>query len=202
MRCLPYGPSAVLIEDLPVAPAALAKAVREHASECVIDVVPAARTVLITCADPTLLAATTARLDTLVRAAITDVQQPGRLIEIPVHYDGIDLDQVAEQAGLAVDDVIALHAGSVYQVAFCGFAPGFAYLQGLDRRLWSARRPTSRTRVPAGSVAIAAEYTAVYPTASPGGWHLLGTTDAVLFDPIRTPPALLEPGDHVRFLIR
>lgn len=202
MRCLPYGPSAVLIEQLPVAPAALAKAIRERAPDGVIDVVPAARTVLVTCTDRTQLAATTARLDALVRAAVADVRQPGRLIEIPVHYDGVDLDQVAKHAGLAVGDVIALHAANVYQVAFCGFAPGFAYLQGLDQRLWSARRPTPRTRVPAGSVAIAAEYTAVYPTASPGGWHLLGTTDACLFDPMRTPPALLEPGDRVRFVIR
>jgi KipI family sensor histidine kinase inhibitor len=90
--------------------------------------------------------------------------------------------------------------GSSFRVDFCGFAPGFAYLTGLDEALWLPRRSTPRTRVPAGSVAIASEYSAVYPGASPGGWHLLGTTSAQVWDPDRVRPALLEPGTKVRFV--
>lgn len=201
MRCLPYGPTAILVDDLDVAPARLAQAVRERLSGDVIDVVPAARTVLITVSERSALARI---VDTVVELAVSAERgvRSGRSIEIPVTYDGPDLDAVASQAGLSVDAVIELHAATTYEVAFCGFAPGFAYLTGLDRRLWLPRRVTPRTRVPAGSVAIAAEYAAVYPTASPGGWHLLGTTDVTLFDPMRQRPALLAPGDQVRFLVR
>lgn len=92
------------------------------------------------------------------------------------------------------------HAAGTYRAAFCGFAPGFAYLTGLDPSLHLPRRDTPRTRVPAGSIAIAAEYTAVYPSASPGGWHLIGRTDATLFDPQRQPPALIVPGTAVHFV--
>jgi len=122
------------------------------------------------------------------------------VVEIPVVYDGDDLDDVARATGLEPSDVIARHSGSSFRVDFCGFAPGFGYLRGLDPRLHLPRRATPRTRVPAGSVAIAAEFTAVYPRPSPGGWHLLGSTDRVMFDPDRSPPALFEPGVHVRFV--
>ena len=114
-------------------------------------------------------------------------------------YDGDDLDAVAAELGLAVDDVIARHVAGTYVADFCGFAPGFAYLSGLDPTLRLPRRATPRTSVPAGSVAIAGPYTAVYPTASPGGWHLLGHTDIELFDPSVDPPALLAPGTRVTF---
>jgi KipI family sensor histidine kinase inhibitor len=99
-----------------------------------------------------------------------------------------------------VDDVIALHSSATYVAAFCGFAPGFTYLTGLDPRLQLPRRPTPRTRVPAGSVAMATRFTAVYPAASPGGWNLLGHTDAVPWDVEREKPALIEPGDRVQFV--
>ena len=92
------------------------------------------------------------------------------------------------------------HSDATYRAAFCGFAPGFAYLTGLDPALQLPRRATPRTRVPAGSVAIAAGYSAVYPTTSPGGWHLVGHTDAVLFDADRDPPALIAPGTTVHFV--
>jgi len=121
-------------------------------------------------------------------------------IEVQVRYDGEDLESVATAVGLDVDEVVSLHSAAEYVVAFCGFAPGFGYLRGLDPRLQLPRRATPRTRVPAGSVAIAAEFTAVYPRPSPGGWHLLGSTDRVMFDPDRSPPALFEPGVHVRFV--
>ncbi len=118
---------------------------------------------------------------------------------IPVEYAGDDLAEVAERGALTVDEVIDAHSGATYTVAFCGFAPGFAYLTGLPAALHLPRRATPRPRVPAGSVAIAGDLAAVYPTASPGGWHLLGRTTVGLFDPAGRPPALLTPGTKVRF---
>ena len=120
------------------------------------------------------------------------------VIEIPVRYDGEDLDEVARAAGLAPEEAIALHAGADYTVAAIGFLPGFAYLRGLDPRLSVPRRSTPRARVPALSVAIAGPYSGVYPFASPGGWHLLGT--AVAFTPFdASAGARLALGDRVRF---
>jgi biotin-dependent carboxylase-like uncharacterized protein len=121
------------------------------------------------------------------------------VVVIDVVYDGPDLDEVAAVTGLTVDDVIARHAAATYRCDFCGFAPGFAYLGGLDPVLHLRRRATPRTRVAAGSVAIADRYSAAYPTESPGGWHVLGRTASALWDPRRTPPALVPPGTTVRF---
>src|SRR5690606_13055047 len=118
----------------------------------------------------------------------------GRLHEIAVRYDGPDLADVAERTGCSIADVIALHSAREYAVLAIGFAPGFAYLGELDPALVLPRRDTPRTRVPAGSVAIAGAQTGIYPRVSPGGWHLLGTTDAVLFDPTRESPALFRAG--------
>jgi 5-oxoprolinase (ATP-hydrolysing) subunit B len=193
-RLVRYGPAALLAEydslDEVIAAAASARQVTG-----VEDVVPAARTVLARFAGPEPPG---------LRAALTDPAPPPvgadrGVVHVPVIYDGADLDAVASATGLGVDDVIALHSGPGYRAAFCGFAPGFAYLAGLDRRLWLARRPTPRTRVPAGAVAIAAEFSAVYPTASPGGWHLLGHTPMRVFDIERRHPAAIEPGTAVRF---
>ncbi len=128
-----------------------------------------------------------------------------RTIEFPVRYggpDGPDLQAVAERCGLREEDAIAAHAGAEYVVGFLGFLPGFAYLEGLDRRLHLPRREQPRTRVPAGSVAIAGTQSAVYPFDSPGGWHLIGRTDCTMFDPSRSPPALLSAGDRVRFVVQ
>ena len=113
--------------------------------------------------------------------------------------NGPDLDAVAAETGLTPGDVIALHAGRPYEALFIGFAPGFAYLGGVPERLAVPRLSTPRVRVPAGSVAIAGAMTAVYPHASAGGWRLLGRTDARLFDPAADPPAVVRPGDRVRF---
>ena len=118
---------------------------------------------------------------------------------IPVRYDGIDLAAVAAATGLAADDVIARHSARTYTVDLLGFVPGFAYLSELDPSLQLPRRPEPRPRVPAGSVAIAAAQTAVYPLDTPGGWHIIGRTDTVMFDPAREPPALVQAGDTVRF---
>jgi KipI family sensor histidine kinase inhibitor len=125
-----------------------------------------------------------------------------RLVEIPVCYGGEcgpDIDAVAEHARLSRDAVAARHAAAEYTVAMLGFAPGFPYLLGLDAALQVPRRATPRTRVPPGSVAIGGAQTGIYPRELPGGWHLIGRTPLVLFDPQREPPCLLAPGDRVRF---
>ncbi|MCP3802690.1 allophanate hydrolase subunit 1 [Allokutzneria sp. A3M-2-11 16] len=120
-------------------------------------------------------------------------------VVVPVRYDGADLADVASHAGMTEAEVIERHSGARYTVAFCGFAPGFGYLTGLDRELWLPRRETPRTKVPAGSVALADQYAGVYPRSSPGGWHILGSTDLAVWDVDRDPPALLVPGAPVRF---
>jgi KipI family sensor histidine kinase inhibitor len=118
---------------------------------------------------------------------------------IPVRYDGVDLETVAAATRLSREEVIALHSARTYAVDLLGFVPGFAYLSELDAALQLPRRPQPRPRVAAGSVAIAAAQTAVYPLDTPGGWHIIGTTQTVLFDATRGKPALLSPGDTVRF---
>jgi KipI family sensor histidine kinase inhibitor len=134
------------------------------------------------------------------RAAPVPGALAGREHEIPVRYDGPDLDDVARRTGLSVSDVIARHAGRVYTVYFLGFVPGWAYLGDLDPWLVVPRRTEPRSRVPAGSVAIAGAQTGVYPYAIPGGWHLIGRTSAELFDPMQNPPAVFAAGDRVRFV--
>lgn len=124
----------------------------------------------------------------------------GHEVEIGVRYDGADLDEVARHTGLTPAEVVLAHTGMPWRVAFGGFVPGFGYLIGGDPRLHVPRRGSPRASVPAGSVALAGEFTGVYPRASPGGWQLIGTTDAVLWDPDRVPPALLTPGSTVRFV--
>lgn len=127
-----------------------------------------------------------------------ELAEPRNLL-IPVRYDGVDLDAVAVATGLSVPEVIARHSARAYTVDLLGFAPGFAYLSELDPSLQLPRRSEPRPRVPGGSVAIAAAQTAVYPLETPGGWHIIGRTETVMFDPAREPPALLRAGDTVRF---
>ena len=129
--------------------------------------------------------------------------EPGRLVEIPVHYggaDGPDLEDVARLHDLRPDDVVAIHAGAEYEAFFLGFAPGFAYLGPLPASIATPRLDVPRPRVPAGSVAIAGGQTAIYPTATPGGWRLIGRTDVRPWDVSRDPPALILPGDRIRFV--
>jgi KipI family sensor histidine kinase inhibitor len=163
----------------------------------VVDLVPAARTLLVRYGSDVDHETVVARLSDVTpsSAAVT----AGEPVTIPVRYDGEDLAEVAAATGLAEDEVVSVHSGAEYTVAFTGFAPGFGYLTGLDDRLRLPRRETPRTRVPAGAVAVAGEYTGVYPRPSPGGWHLLGRTTAPLWDPSRETPALLRPGVRVRF---
>jgi KipI family sensor histidine kinase inhibitor len=200
VKVLPYGDDAVLVE-VDASPLAVVPALR--ALPGVREVVPGARTVLVVF-DDGQMADAAALGSALAQAPEAELPRatPGRTVELPVRYDGADLADVAAIAGIAVDEVVARHADGTYTVAFCGFAPGFAYLTGLDPVLQMPRLTQPRASVPAGSVAIAAEYTGVYPGSSPGGWRLLGTTDAPLWDLDRDPPALLVPGTRVRFVPR
>jgi KipI family sensor histidine kinase inhibitor len=172
----------------------------------VIDVVPAARTLLLVVHEGADVAPVRTALVTLpadrVAGAPAGVSGPGEqhAVEIFVHYDGPDLDEIAELTGLAPGEVVAAHTQTPWRMAFAGFAPGFAYLSGGDRRLKVPRRSEPRPSVPAGSVGLAGEFSAVYPRSSPGGWQLLGHTEAILWDVARQPPALLQPGSVVRFI--
>lgn len=166
---------------------------RELGQLSAVEIVPGARTVLLDgVADPDATA------DLLARWAPPPPAGTGSgpFVEIAVRYDGVDLPDVAAEWNVSVPEAIERISTTELRVAFCGFAPGFAYMTGLP---WSVPRlDTPRPRVPAGSVALAGEYAGIYPTASPGGWRLIGSTDAVLFDIERDPPALLTPGTRVR----
>jgi len=198
-----FGETALLV-DLPdlAAVRSLRRALAADVPPGVVDVVPAARTVLVRCAAPGDVAGARAWVqEALLRASSDDAPLPaGPAVEIPVRYDGPDLDDVARWAGVSVQEVVARHSGREYEAAFGGFAPGFTYLAGVDPVIAAPRLATPRTRVPAGSVALAGELTAVYPAVSPGGWRLLGRTDATMFDVDRDPPALVAPGARVRFV--
>jgi KipI family sensor histidine kinase inhibitor len=193
-----FGANALLLEvdDVDAWTAALTR--RRASGELVADeIVPGARTVLLDgVADPDSLAAAIRAWPT----APPVVAATGKVITIPTRYDGPDLEAVASRWGMSIDAAIEVHGGIEFRVAFFGFAPGFAYLSGLPDSLAVPRHETPRARVPAGSVALADTYAAVYPSASPGGWQLLGHTADVLFDVERDPPALLAPGDRVRFV--
>jgi 5-oxoprolinase (ATP-hydrolysing) subunit B len=196
MRLLPYGPGALLAEyDSLSEVMAVNDALHSSGLVGVDDVVPAARTVLVRYHQ-----IDRAALDELLMPAATAPRPHGPIVEIPVVYDGIDLDTVASATGMSSEQVIDLHSSVTYSAAFAGFSPGWAYLAGLARSMHLPRRPTPRTSVPAGSVAIAGEFTGVYPAVSPGGWHLLGHTTATMFDVHRSKPSLVAVGDRVRFV--
>ena len=204
MRILRYGAQALLVEcaDLAHVAALYAELTRRRESGTlppVDDIVPAERTILIDgLSDPTTLAALAADLPTWSLPTEQPVHS-AKAIEIPVRYDAPDLAEVAAAWKVSASEVAELHSAREYRVAFCGFTPGFAYLVGLPEAYHLPRRPTPRVSVPPGSVAVAGPYTGVYPRSSPGGWHLIGTTDADLWDLGRDDPALLTPGSIVRF---
>lgn len=210
IRVEAFGATALLItlaerpdDTLPLRIARLAERLRAELGTALTDCVPGWTTLLL---HYDLLRIDLPQLQSRVQAALADwpgdsqVNAAGRLHEIAVWYAGEDLSEVARLCGLTCAQVIDLHAGRDYRVGAIGFAPGFAYLGELDERLVLPRRATPRTRVPAGSLAIAERQTAVYPQASPGGWHLLGRTAQRLFDPCATPPCPLAVGDRVRFV--
>ncbi|MEV0583759.1 allophanate hydrolase subunit 1 [Nonomuraea sp. NPDC050310] len=169
----------------------------------VVEIVPGPETVLVV-SEAADLAPLRAHLAGLLAAAEAEPEAAGadgsgEVLVIPVVYDGEDLPRVAAETGLSTDEVIARHTGSELVVGWLGFAPGFAYLTGLDPRLHLPRLATPRTGVPAGSVAVAGPYSAVYPTASPGGWRLLGRTATTVWDVRADPPTRFRPGLRVRF---
>ncbi|MCW2604219.1 MAG: allophanate hydrolase subunit 1 [Pseudonocardiales bacterium] len=201
MRALPYGDRAVLLELADAeAVAALAAALLDGRPDGVEEIVPAARTILVRF-DPRRVTASHLA-ERLARINLAPIAEPARAADpvvIPVVYDGADLEDVARLADLSVDAVVQRHTAARYRCGFCGFAPGFSYLIGGDPVLRVPRLDEPRAQVPAGSVAIAGEFSAVYPVASPGGWRLLGRTDARMWDLARASPALLPPGTAVRF---
>jgi KipI family sensor histidine kinase inhibitor len=217
-RLLPSGEQAVLVEV-----DSLAEVLALHEllwlsgrTPGLLDAVTGARTLLLVAESASALADIRTRatnaLRELDRARHADQAGPGvagerqqladraEVVEIAVHYDGPDLAEVAALTGLSPGEVVRAHTARPWLVGFSGFAPGFAYLVDGDPRLQVARRSTPRTRVPAGAVGLAGEFSGVYPRSSPGGWQLIGHTDQHLWDLDREPPALLRPGLRVRFM--
>jgi KipI family sensor histidine kinase inhibitor len=191
----PYGPMAWLIDDVE-SPAAWAEALGAMEVPGVEEIVPAESTVVVRC--------TRGRHGAIgeVLDIVVPADRPARretALTLDVVYDGPDIAELAQVARVSIDDVVRLHVTGTYDVAFCGFSPGFGYLRGIDARLHVPRRPTPRTSVPAGSIGVAAGYTCVYPSSSPGGWYLIGRTTATLWDAGSDPPAVLRPGRSVRF---
>jgi KipI family sensor histidine kinase inhibitor len=210
IRLEPVGAEALLLvlaespdATLPLRIATLAERIRFELGELLTDMVPGWTSLLLHYdllrTDHLQLAS---RLTPLLEAWLVEPAPAiaGRLHEIPVWYAGEDLAEVAQACKLSIAQVIELHSATEYRVGAIGFAPGFAYLGELHERLALPRRATPRTLVPAGSLAIAERQTAIYPQASPGGWHLLGLCPWKLFDPLCTPPCPLALADRVRFL--
>lgn len=195
-----YGDRALLVEcggtDV-----ALALTAQAHSAAIpgVVDVVPAAQTVLIELAHPRFQAPAR-RLLAQMHTESTSGPAPSDIdVVIDVTYDGDDLADVADLTGLDVQTVIEAHTATPWRVGFCGFAPGFAYLTDGDRRLHVPRKSEPRTRVPTGAVGLAGEFSGIYPRESPGGWQLIGHTDAPIWDVNRSDPALLTPGMWIQF---
>jgi KipI family sensor histidine kinase inhibitor len=193
MHARPFGLDALLVE-VSSPEEAVGLATWARARGLAREVVPGAETVLFDGV------ADASAVTTAVDAWAPGAAPPGAEVEIAVVYDGPDLVTVAAAWGCEVDEVVARHRDTTFVSAFCGFAPGFAYLSGLDISV--PRLATPRTRVPAGSVALAGTWCGVYPVTSPGGWQVIGHTDATLWDPGRAEPALLSPGTRARFVPR
>lgn len=196
MRCIPVGTDSLLVEVADVAEATALYAEARRRNTRAVDIVPAARTVLF--AGVVDVARLVQDVEAWPRSK-TSIGS-GRRVEVPTKYDGRELDAVARLWNMTTREVVATHTSFEMVVAFCGFAPGFAYCTGLPDGLSVPRLDTPRTRVRVGSVGLAGEFTGVYPTASPGGWQLIGHTDLVLWDETRDDPATLSPGSAVRFL--
>jgi len=198
---LDYGDQALMLQCGSTAEVlAWAEALRSAALPGVVDVVPAARTVLVKLEAPRYQGVARQRLRKMrVDADEVAVSERSADVVIDVVYDGPDLAEVAERTGLTIAGVVDAHTSTLWRVGFSGFAPGFAYLVDGDPRLRVPRRSEPRTSVPAGSVGLAGEFSAVYPRQSPGGWQLIGHTDAVLWNLERQNPALLTQGMWVHF---
>jgi KipI family sensor histidine kinase inhibitor len=194
MKLIDYGEHAILAElDDPRLVPHVRTALADEPG--VLDAVAGACTVLAIVAPGTAASVRAA----FERGVTTDAGRELPTVRVPVVYDGDDLAEVAAEVGLTPDDVVAMHSDSDYVVRFCGFSPGFAYLDGLPEQLHVPRHPEPRTSVRAGAVGIAGEFTGIYPRRSPGGWRLIGRTDLTLWDVTRPQPALLVPGTRIRF---
>jgi KipI family sensor histidine kinase inhibitor len=197
---LDYGDRALLLQfDSTAEVLTWAAALRDAALPGVVDIVPAARTVLLTLDGPSRQSTIRSQLGTVGLVSDRASTAPSDPTVIDVVYDGADLAEVAQRTELTTAQVVEAHTARPWQVGFCGFAPGFAYLVGDDARLSVPRRAEPRSAVPAGAVGLAGEFTGIYPRRSPGGWQLIGHTDAVLWDIDRPNPALLTPGMTVQF---
>ncbi len=202
-RVIAYGPEATMIDGLHAGEAAVVRTAilhtctEQHVS--INDVVAGARSAVVTHPrdNAEVVRALLSSIDVNAAGGISPVVAPS--VTLAVDYSGPDLDYVAQQCGMTSQEIVTLHSGARYVVEFCGFSPGFAYLTGLPAVLHLPRRATPRPRVPRGAVAIAAQYSAVYPRESPGGWHLLGVTDHELWNMARDEPATLTPGTIVSF---
>lgn len=204
MRFLPAGHDGLLVEvdDVSQVLALRARIEEERAAgrlAGVREVVPAARTVLLLL-DPDPMTAARVRAHVAALPLATTHTASSEVVEVPVRYDGPDLDDVCHQFGASREGLIRWHAATPWQVAFTGFAPGFGYLVRPDHRTPVPRLAEPRTTVPAGAVAVADLFTGIYPLATPGGWRIIGHTDLVLFDLAADPPARLHPGCAVRFV--
>jgi KipI family sensor histidine kinase inhibitor len=200
MRVLPSGTTAVLVElDDVDEVLALYAALVDDSPQGVVDLVPASRTLLVVI-DPatTSLSAVTEAVRRTTPHKYS--RNCGELLEIPVTYDGEDLDHAAQLLGCDAAELVRRHTADQWTVAFCGFAPGFGYLTSKAWRAQVPRRSSPRKKVPRGSVALAAEFSGIYPRESPGGWQLIGRTSLALFDASRAPAALLRPGVRVKFV--
>lgn len=201
MRFLPAGPAAVLVEvdDLDQALGIQAEIGRRRAAgwaPSLVDVVAGARTILLDGVGDLAAVAGDIRSWPISKAP----REAGPVIEIACAYQGPDLAEIAAQWQVSVPEAIKIHTSAEHRVAFCGFGPGFAYIAGIGEQRSVTRRDSPRPVVPAGSVALGGLYTGIYPWPSPGGWHLIGHTEAALWDPDREPAALLSPGRRVRFV--
>jgi KipI family sensor histidine kinase inhibitor len=196
----PSGTAAILVEldDLDEVLAYYA-AVADDGPDGVVDIVPAARTVLLALDPERLDLAEAERLAREVEPRY-DGRAAGDLVELPVVYDGEDLEEVASLLSCGVDEVVRRHTEEEWTVAFCGFSPGFGYLTSASGEWDIPRRSDPRTKVPAGSVALAGAFSGVYPRESPGGWQLIGRTTVTTFDLERDPAALLRPNTRIRFV--
>jgi KipI family sensor histidine kinase inhibitor len=200
MRVLPSGTSALLVEldDLREV-LGLYAALKHDLPDGVLDVVPAARTLLVV-TDPEVASLSSVAHAIERLTPREDRRDAAELVEVPVAYDGEDLEEAARLLDCDTEELVRRHTAEEWTVAFCGFMPGFGYLVAEGWQTQVPRRSSPRTKVPSGSVALAGEFSGVYPRESPGGWQLIGRSSLAMFDPSRDPAALLRPGTRVRFV--
>jgi KipI family sensor histidine kinase inhibitor len=209
MNWVPYGPKALLFrfaervgDDAFATGCAITAELERNPPTGMIEFVPAFTTVLVKFEDEKHAAAATTDLLKHFEGCVNAIPPSRPVTEIPVMYDGVDLERVAELHQMTTRSVVELHASTLYKVYMLGFSPGFPYLGDLDPRLHTPRLPSPRTRVPAGTVAIGGEHTGIYSVEGPGGWNIIGHTAVKLFDPCRDGPGmfLLRQGERVRFV--